>query len=87
MENNLKHVEFATSGTCAKVINFDLSEDGKIYNLKFTGGCPGNLSAISKLLQGADALTVATVLANNTCGPRQTSCTDQLSKAIINNLK
>lgn len=87
MENTLKHIEFTTSGTCAKVINFDLSEDGKIYNLKFTGGCPGNLSAISKLLEGADAKTVATVLANNTCGPRQTSCADQLSKAIINNLK
>ena len=87
MEKELKHVEFTTSGTCAKVINFDLSEDGKIYNLKFLGGCPGNLSAISKLLEGADAKSAALILANNTCGPRPTSCADQLSKAILNNLK
>lgn len=86
MEKNLKHIEFTTSGTCSKVINFDMSEDGKIYNLKFTGGCPGNLSAISKLVEGADARTVANLLANNTCGPRTTSCADQLSKAILSNL-
>ena len=85
--NNLKHVEYTPSGVCTKVINFDISEDGKIYNLKFTGGCPGNLSAISKLLEGADAKSAALILSNNTCGPRQTSCADQLSKAILSNLK
>ncbi len=84
---NLKHVEYTPSGVCSKVINFDLSEDGKIYNLKFTGGCPGNLSAIAKLLEGQDARHAAMILQNNTCGPRSTSCTDQLSKAILSNLK
>jgi uncharacterized protein (TIGR03905 family) len=84
---NLKHIQYTPTGVCSKVINFDLSEDGKIYNLKFTGGCPGNLSAISKLLEGADAKHAAEILANNTCGPRQTSCADQLSKAILSSLK
>lgn len=84
---NLKHVEYTPSGVCSKAINFDLSDDGKIYNLKFTGGCPGNLSAISKLLEGQDARTAALILSNNTCGPRSTSCTDQLSKAILENVK
>ena len=85
--NDLKHVEYTPTGVCSKVINFDLGEDGKIYNLKFTGGCPGNLSAISKLLEGQDARTAALILTNNTCGPRNTSCTDQLSKAILSNLE
>ena len=84
---NLKHIQYTPTGVCSKVINFDLSEDGKIYNLKFTGGCPGNLSAISKLLEGADAKHAAAILTNNTCGPRQTSCADQLAKAILENLK
>lgn len=84
---NLKHVQYTPAGVCSKIINFDLSEDGKIYNLKFTGGCPGNLSAISKLLEGADALHAAEILSNNTCGPRNTSCADQLAKAILSNLK
>lgn len=78
----LKHISYNTSGTCARKIDFDLSEDGKIYNLKFTSGCPGNLSAISKLLEGKNALEAASILEGNTCGPRSTSCADQLSKAI-----
>lgn len=78
----LKHISYNTSGTCAKKIDFDLSEDGKIFNLKFTSGCPGNLSAISRLLEGQNALDVANILEGNTCGPRNTSCADQLSKAI-----
>ena len=84
---NLKHVQYIPSGVCCSAINFDLSEDGKIYNLKFTRGCPGNLSAISKLLEGADALQAAKILANNTCASRTTSCADQLAKAILSNLK
>ena len=78
----MKHIEFVPSGVCARLISFDLSEDGKIHNLSFTGGCPGNLKAISKLLEGADANKTAEALTGNTCGPRSTSCADQLSKAL-----
>ena len=53
-----------------------------ITNVEFVGGCPGNLKAISKLLEGAKAKEVASLLAGNTCGPRPTSCADQLSKAL-----
>ena len=41
-------------GVCASQIRFDL-EDGKLHNIAFTGGCNGNLKAIGKLLEGADA--------------------------------
>ena len=78
----MKHIEFVPSGVCAKVISFDLDDNGVIYNLNFLGGCPGNLKAISKLLEGAKAKEVANLLAGNTCGPRPTSCADQLSKAL-----
>ena len=56
----MKHVDFTPSGVCSKKISFDISDDGRIYNLNFLGGCPGNLSAISKLLEGASANQVAT---------------------------
>jgi len=46
---------YTPSGVCSRQIVFEL-EDGKLSNIKFTGGCPGNLAAISKLLDGADAL-------------------------------
>lgn len=72
---------YKTTGTCARVISFDY-ENGKLYNLTFEGGCNGNLKAISKLCEGKDLEEIATLLAGNTCGPRSTSCADQLSKAI-----
>ncbi len=78
----MKHVRYMTSGTCSREINFDITDDGKITNLEFTGGCNGNLKAISKLCEGQDANQIKEILAGNTCGMRSTSCADQLSKAI-----
>ena len=73
--------EYAPQGVCSRKINFDII-DGKLHNVRFTGGCPGNLIAISKLVDGNDAKEVATLLEGNQCGMRGTSCADQLAKAI-----
>ncbi len=73
--------EYKTKGTCSSKINFDI-EDGKLKNVAFTNGCNGNLKAISKLVEGMDAERVVEILDGNTCGMRNTSCADQLSKAI-----
>ncbi|MDO4264965.1 MAG: TIGR03905 family TSCPD domain-containing protein [Eubacteriales bacterium] len=72
------HYDFIPSGICAQKISFDL-EDGIVHNLVFERGCNGNLKAIGKLVEGKPAAEVAALLAGNTCGPKQTSCTDQLS--------
>lgn len=72
---------YQTKGTCARSIQFDI-EDGVLHNIQFEGGCNGNLKAIGKLLEGADAAETANILRGNTCGPRPTSCADQLSRAI-----
>lgn len=82
----MKHVAYTPTGVCSRQITFDIDDEGKIHNLHFQGGCPGNLSAISKLLEGADATHAMKVLSGNICGARQTSCADQLSKAIKENL-
>lgn len=79
----MKHVTYLTRGTCSRQIDFDLDSDNKIHNLSFIGGCNGNLKAIARLLEGQDAMNAAKILEGNTCGPRQTSCADQLSKAIV----
>ena len=79
----MKHVEYQPSGVCSRVISFDLTDDLKITNLVFTGGCSGNLKAISKLLEGAYAKDAIRILQGNTCGPRNTSCADQLTKALV----
>lgn len=72
---------FEPHGVCANKITFDI-EDNKLHNLKFYGGCPGNTSAISKLLEGADASKTASILKGNDCRGRGTSCADQLAIAI-----
>lgn len=70
-----------TSGVCPKEISFSL-ENGKIYNVKFAGGCPGNTKAVSKLLEGTDAQRAVDVLKGNDCGGKGTSCADQLARGI-----
>ncbi len=72
---------YKTKGTCSSKIDFEI-ENGIIKSVVFTGGCNGNLKAIAKLVEGRDAAEVAETLKGNTCGPRSTSCADQLSHAI-----
>ncbi|MBE8954389.1 MAG: TIGR03905 family TSCPD domain-containing protein [Quinella sp. 2Q5] len=67
---------------CSKQIDFSLDEQGRLHGVKFFGGCPGNLLAIGKLVEGKDAAEIANVLRGNDCGGRGTSCADQLSIAI-----
>ncbi len=78
----MKEYTFTPSGVCSRKIRFDLDEEGRIYNLQFTGGCNGNLKAIGRLLEGTDAARASEILRGNDCNGRGTSCADQLSKAI-----
>ena len=70
-----------TNNVCAKQISFSI-ENGKLYNIKFHGGCPGNTSAIGKLLEGADAAKTVQLLKGNDCRGKGTSCADQLARGI-----
>lgn len=68
-------------GTCSSEVRFDI-EDGVLRNVRFTGGCSGNLKAIGKLTEGMNAEKVVELLEGNTCGSKPTSCADQLALAI-----
>ena len=76
---------YAPQGTCSRHISFEL-KDEKLHNIKFVGGCPGNLAAISKLLEGADPKKTADLLRGNLCPGKPTSCADQLARALDNAL-
>ena len=68
-------------GVCPMKVEFDL--DGEIVsNVRFHGGCNGNLKAISKLIDGMTVAEINEKLAGNTCGRKSTSCADQLTIAI-----
>ncbi len=77
----MKDYTYTPRYVCSQEISFSI-EDGKLYNVSFTGGCDGNLKAISKLVEGQDARYVAGLLRGNDCHGRGTSCADQFSMAI-----
>lgn len=79
----MKDVTFKTNGTCAKIIKFTKTDDGKITNVSFEGGCNGNLKAVSLLVEGMSAQEIHDKLAGNLCGQKGTSCADQLAKAVL----
>ena len=83
----MESYSFTPQRVCSKRIDFSLDEAGRLHDVKFTGGCPGNLPAIGRLVEGKDAAEVADILRGNPCGLRGTSCADQLSIAIDAALK
>ena len=78
----MKNYTYTPRGVCARQIDYALDEEGRIHNLRFTGGCNGNLKAIGLLLEGQDAKKAADTLIGNDCGGKGTSCADQLARAI-----
>ncbi|WP_315439238.1 TIGR03905 family TSCPD domain-containing protein [uncultured Selenomonas sp.] len=78
----MKNYSFQPQGVCTRQITFGIDDEGKLRNVRFVGGCPGNVLAIGKLVEGADPKNVASILKGNDCGGRGTSCADQLSIAL-----
>ena len=76
----MKHT-YKTSGTCSVEISFDL--DGNIVsNVIFVRGCPGNLLAISKLVDGMTVEEIESKVKGLKCGSKSTACADQLAIAV-----
>ena len=76
------HYTYKTQGTCSTLIDLDI-DGGVVTNVRFTGGCNGNLKAIPILVNGQTADEIAAKLCGVTCGPRPTSCADQLARAVL----
>ena len=74
-----KKVTYYPQGVCSVMIEIELEGD-VIKDVVFTGGCNGNLNAISKLIKGMKAEDVIEKL--NRCGISETSCADQMCKGL-----
>ena len=72
---------YKTKGTCSRAIHLEL-EGEIIQDVRFVDGCGGNLAGIAKLVKGQNARDIITLLQGTQCGPRPTSCPDQLAKAL-----
>ena len=72
---------YNTKGTCSREIHFEI-EDNKVKNVTYIGGCNGNLKGIGALVEGMDVNEAIKRLEGIQCGPRSTSCPDQLARAL-----
>lgn len=76
------HYQYKTCGTCSRMIDFDIDENGLVHNLSFLGGCHGNLQGIARLAEGKPAAELARILRGTDCKRKGTSCPDQLARAL-----
>ena len=77
----MEQLVYNPTGFCSRQIIID-HENGKIVSIKVIGGCNGNLQGISKLLVGMDIKEVISRLEGIKCNTKQTSCPDQIVKAL-----
>ena len=77
-------MRYKTQGVCATYIEYDIDAEGKVHNVRFTGGCPGNIRAVSALVEGMPVDEVIKRLGGIQCR-NGTSCADQFAKALQSN--
>lgn len=73
---------YKTNGTCSKLMEFVIDDHDVIETLVVTGGCNGNLKGISSIVRGKHIDEVISAFKGITCGPRPTSCPDQIARAL-----
>lgn len=72
---------YKPTGVCSKEINIELDGD-VIKSVRFTGGCSGNTQGVAALVAGMKVSDAINRLEGIRCGIRETSCPDQLAKAL-----
>ena len=75
------HYDYKTKNTCSQLISLDLDGD-VVHNVRFLGGCNGNLKAVPIPVEGQTVEQIAGKLSGILCGRRPTSCADQLARAV-----
>lgn len=78
----MKSISYKTSGTCSQMINLKVDDNDCIVDVRFEGGCNGNLQGICSLVRGMNVNDVKARLDGIRCGYKATSCPDQLCRAI-----
>jgi len=73
---------YKTNGTCSRKITFELDDEKRVHNVAFEGGCHGNLQGVGRLVEGMLAEEIISRCGGIKCGFKQTSCPDQLARAL-----
>ena len=74
-------MNYTTHGVCSRAISFEV-KDNKVTNVHFVGGCSGNTQGVAALVEGMDIDEAIKRMKGIKCGPRPTSCPDQLATAL-----
>ena len=78
----MKQFTYTTKGTCSRAIEITVNDDSVIETVKFIGGCSGNTQGVAALVKGMTVEEAISRLSGIKCGPRLTSCPDQLATAL-----
>ena len=73
---------YPNQGTCSRMTKIELAPDHTIESIEVMGGCNGNLKGIASLLKGMKAEDAIARMEGVTCGPKPTSCPDQIAKNL-----
>ena len=77
----MEKITISPKGVCSKSIVVEV-EEGKIVNVSFLGGCPGNTLGIASLLKGMSVEDAISKLEGIKCGFKNTSCPNELARGI-----
>ena len=77
----MKHYTYKTEGVCSRMIDLDIDGD-TVIKVAFTGGCSGNTQGVAALVAGMSIDEAISRIEGIHCGPRPTSCPDQLAQAL-----
>lgn len=80
-----KVIQYQTQGTCCRLMQVKISDDGTINDVDFLGGCPGNLIGIKQIIKGMKVEDVIAKFSGIKCGDKPTSCPDQLARCLREN--
>ena len=78
-------IDYTPRGVCSRAFHIEV-EEGIIRSVQVVGGCSGNLQGISSLLRGMKVEEAVACLEGIRCGAKQTSCPDQIARALKTSL-
>ena len=77
----MTQISYKTKGVCSRQINLEIEND-VIVGAQFIGGCSGNTQGVAALVIGMSVDEAIKRLRGIKCGPKSTSCPDQLAVAL-----
>lgn len=83
-----KVIEFTPNSVCSRQMRVTVNENNVVTKCEIIGGCQGNTTGLSRLVEGMKVEDIISKLEGISCRGSRTGCTscpDQLAKGLKNN--